>query len=397
MNELDKSFRPTVEWMQDKYDEMNQALFGGSLGQCYFRVFTSGKGSQGGVLGWFKISNRGVYVNRSTRRMYMRDTLATRQNFFDLCKPLIEVNGNYLGTEYGFLCTLVHEMCHYYTYMYGYVPKQGHGREFKDIAETVSARSNGMFTIKRIASAEQMRNLELNDEMKSKREKRISTKKSKVIAYVIFKKGGISLSMSSHPEYEKRILMSCENNNDILKVVKSNDPSLIEKIFSKGYKMDMRPSSYYRSRWLSWRISPGQWLVDALYDSKYEEIYCSNEIDLDGNETPNVNADESHKAVQPPKMVFSLRTTKGVFETGFSSFDELRMKLRERFPNMSYETIERIMSNKNNFRKIEEAHSITNRIISEVINEFLEDEFGEGDSILINPDMNLGLMSPLEQ
>ena len=36
----------TVEWMAKKYEEMNQQLFGGALGTCRFKFFTTGKGSQ---------------------------------------------------------------------------------------------------------------------------------------------------------------------------------------------------------------------------------------------------------------------------------------------------------------------------------------------------------------
>ena len=32
--------------MTKKYEEMNQQLFGGALGACRFKVFTTGKGSQ---------------------------------------------------------------------------------------------------------------------------------------------------------------------------------------------------------------------------------------------------------------------------------------------------------------------------------------------------------------
>ena len=51
---------PTVEWMARKYDEMNQTLFGGELGACSFKIFTTGKGSQGGVLGWFRITTNSI-------------------------------------------------------------------------------------------------------------------------------------------------------------------------------------------------------------------------------------------------------------------------------------------------------------------------------------------------
>ena len=36
----------TVEWMAKKYEEMNQQLFGGALGACRFKVFTTCKGSK---------------------------------------------------------------------------------------------------------------------------------------------------------------------------------------------------------------------------------------------------------------------------------------------------------------------------------------------------------------
>ena len=36
----------TVEWMAKKYEEMNQQLFGGALGACRFKVFTTCNGSK---------------------------------------------------------------------------------------------------------------------------------------------------------------------------------------------------------------------------------------------------------------------------------------------------------------------------------------------------------------
>jgi hypothetical protein len=158
-DKMDKTFKPTREWMAAKYAEMNEQLFNGSLGNCSFDIFTTGRGSQGGTLGWFKIKGSRILIERRSRRMYKDGwdrIYINRSNFADLCYPTIELNGNYTGTEYGFLATLVHEMCHYYTYMNGYAPKQGHGPEFKEIGYIVSSRSNGLFTIQRLATAEEM-------------------------------------------------------------------------------------------------------------------------------------------------------------------------------------------------------------------------------------------------
>ena len=62
----------SVEWMSAMYDKMNNELFDGALGACNFDVFTTGRGSQGRVLGWFKIKGFGVKVERTSRRMFVR-------------------------------------------------------------------------------------------------------------------------------------------------------------------------------------------------------------------------------------------------------------------------------------------------------------------------------------
>jgi hypothetical protein len=58
------------------------------------------------------------------------------------------------------------------------------------------------------------------------------------------------------------------------------------------------------------------------------------------------------------------------------------------------------MGNKANFKKIEENTMSRKDIIKEVIDEFMRNEFRGAnnmeDDITINPDMNLGLQSPLE-
>jgi hypothetical protein len=67
---------------------------------------------------------------------------------------------------------------------------------------------------------------------------------------------------------------------------------------------------------------------------------------------------------------------------------------------MSYETISQLMGNRANFKKIEENNMNTKSILEEVIDEFMRNEFKGAnnmeDDITINPDMNLGLQSPLE-
>ena len=384
-DKMDKTFKPNRQWMIEKYDEMNQKLFGGALGLCAFDIFTSGRGSEGGVLGWFKITARNIRIDRYSRRMYATrgwdKVYIDKNNFVNLCLPQIELNGNYSGTEHSFLATLVHEMCHYYTYMHGYAPKQGHGREFKEIGYIVSQRSNGMFTIQRLASAEQMTEMELSDEMKAKKAKRLANKKSSVTAILVFtKEEKVKLTITSSQSLINMITTTEKERGD--NVVATNDAEVIEYLFGKGYRKNMRT-------WRYWSLEDKPW-IDEL-KSMLPEV---------SGETLGVRRSVAQqippqKPTAQPKLIFSIKTSNGVFETECSSYVELRNKLQQRFPNMNYETISKLMNNKANFRKIEENKMNTKAIIKEVIEEFMNTEMGD-DSVAINPDMNLGLQSPLE-
>ena len=378
-DKMDKTFAPTVEWMAKMYAEMNKMLFNGELGACKFAIFTSGRGSQGSVLGWFKITSRGIRVRRYSRRMYKSNGWdeidINRKNFVEMCQPQIELNGNYTGTEHGFLATLVHEMCHYYTYMNGYAPKQGHGREFKEIGYTVSSRSNGMFTIQRLATAEEMSELELNDEMKAKKAKRLANKKASVTAILVFTQTGkVKLTITSNQRLADMIESSEKERGE--NVITTNDANVIEYLFNKGYRKNMRT-------WRYWSLEEKPWvgeLKEMLPETSGQMLGVKRS-------QPQVQSNQ-------PKLIFSINTSNGVFETECSSYVELRTKLQQRFPNMSYETITKLMNNKANFKTITENKKNISKIVESVINEFMENEF-DGD-VEITPDMNLGKYSPLE-
>jgi len=389
--ELDKTFKPTVEWMTARYAEMNDQLFGGKLGKCKFAVFTSGRGAEGGVLGWFKITGRNIRIRRYNRRMFKTngwdEINIDRNNFVQLCQPQIELNGNYSGTEHAFLATLAHEMCHYYTYMNGYAPKQGHGREFKEIGYIVSSRSNGLFTIQRLASAEQMSEMELNDEMKAKREKRLANKKASVTAVVAFTQDGkVKLTITSSQNLINTI--STEEEERGSNVITSNDADVIEFLFSKGYRKNMRT-------WRYWSLEDKPWLDELkgmLPEMSGQTLGVKRPTEQPQQEPQAQNNN--------PKMIFSIKTNNGVFEAECSSFAELRAILQQRFPKMSYETISKLMGNKANFKQMTESKRNVKSIINEVIEEFMQNEFrganNMGDSVEIDPSMNLGLQSPLE-
>ena len=68
----DEKFTPTIDWITEKYFELNEWLFKGKLGNCLFEVYTSGKGMERS-LGHFRFTGNGVKYNKRTRRMYWAD------------------------------------------------------------------------------------------------------------------------------------------------------------------------------------------------------------------------------------------------------------------------------------------------------------------------------------
>lgn len=266
-----RGFRPTIEWMSIKYDEMNQELFHNSLGECNFEIFTTGRGSQGRTLGKFYMNAELKYERRSLRMYKLINfdkTYINSDNFYTLCKPTISLNGNYSGTEYGFLATLVHEMCHYYTYMNGYVPSRGHGAEFYNIGNRVTYESDGLFTIQRLASAEDMSHLDLDDDMKAKKEKRIANKKASIFAvFDIRSDSDIRLTMTSSQALIDKISNFDKANSFSRKVIITNDPGIINNLFELGYRKNMRT-------WRYWPMSNKLGLIDMLnnIDEKYKKV-----------------------------------------------------------------------------------------------------------------------------
>ena len=191
--------------------------------------------------------------------------------------------------------------------MRGYCPKQGHGREFRQIGQIVSARSNGLFTIQRLASAEQMSQLELNDEMKTKREKRLNNKKASVTAIIVTtKEGKVKLTITSSKNLINLITTSekYERNEN---VVTTNDSDIIDYLFNKGYRKNMRT-------WRYWSLEDKPWLGEL------NTMLAQTEV-----ETP-VGSDKSQPTPQAkqPRRIFSIKTSNGTFEHDGSSFHSLQ-------------------------------------------------------------------------
>jgi hypothetical protein len=138
--------------------------------------------------------------------------------------------------------------------MRGYVPGKAHGPEFYHIGDTVSLRSGGLFTIERLASAEDMAHLDLSDEMKARQEKRIANKKSSVYAVFDYHSpSDIRLSTTSSQALIKDICDFERRNKSSQQVIITNDSNVIDVLFEKGYKKNFRT-------WRYWSVGDKDWL-----------------------------------------------------------------------------------------------------------------------------------------
>lgn len=416
-----EKMKPTTEWMTKWYDIMNKRLFNGELGACILRPFTTGKGSNGRTLGWFKITASNIKVDRSTRRIFKSDYYSRqyvdRSSFPSICKPCIELNANYSAPEDSWLNTLVHEMCHYYTYMYGYAPKQGHGPEFREIGAIVSSKSNGLITIQRLASAEEMTHFDLDADIKQKNQERLDRKKSNLnVCVIILDNKQVRLVTTTSMKLVDEIANLHNTKNDTLYFGCSHETGLVELLYSKGYRSSMRTYRYWDISNASWlNILPEyQWnkvigkcatMEEALglenkdenhpslavaNNNKQEETHLGYNIIKDGTGYNLYNTETKRKTFGNPveKIWFDNEQNLFCFKNGKFTFIGTpghwqKYNVQE---NINHKNMDK------NTDKIKEA---IRKKLREMIDEKINGN-GEADSISISPDMNLGLESPFE-
>ena len=416
-----EKIKPTTEWMTKWYDIMNKRLFNGELGACILRPFTTGKGSNGRTLGWFKITASNIKVDRSTRRIFKSDYYSRqyvdRSSFPSICKPCIELNANYSAPEDSWLNTLVHEMCHYYTYMYGYAPKQGHGPEFREIGAIVSSKSNGLITIQRLASAEEMTHFDLDADIKQKNQERLDRKKSNLnVCVIILDNKQVRLVTTTSMKLVDEIANLHNTKNNTLYFGCSHETGLVDLLYSKGYRSSMRTYRYWDISNASWlNILPEyQWnkvigkcatIEEALglenkdenhpslavaNNNKQEETHLGYHIIKDGTGYNLYNTETKRKTFGNPveKIWFDNEQNLFCFKNGKFTFIGTpghwqKYNVQE---NINHKNMDK------NTDKIKEA---IRKKLREIIDEKINGN-GEADSISISPDMNLGLESPFE-
>ena len=282
MDKFDKSFIPTTDWVSQKYDEMNKLLFKGELGPCDFGLFTTGKGSQGNRLGYFKMMRPGLKYDRS-RRIYYNLSMFTNdkeyansKNFAEVCLPKIFINANYNGTEDAFLHILVHEMCHYYCEKDGYYPKQHHGTDFRYVCSLVESRSNGRFKIQRVMDAELFNQMELCPEMQAKADARKQNKLSNSTAMLFFLKDGevkLFRTWTKNIGLMRNALEYLTKRYPTYQVLSSNDEQVIALLTELGYRSNSREIN-----WWKLKGDNQEKIKDCFANSNHDEVYSNQDI-----------------------------------------------------------------------------------------------------------------------
>lgn len=259
--------KPDLDWITQKYDEFNRKYFDGVLNSCDLECRPYGRR----CLGYFTIQGENIKYEKSSRRMFWSDFDNSRvyvdyDLFVSLCAPLIVLNTNYDAPESSWENTLIHEMCHYYTYMDGYIPKQGHGREFKDIARQLYDKTNGEIVITTYDATGDF--VQTNQKILQTAEKRQTNRVSNTFATLtitsnkeILLRMFTEATLKSFLHFSKDEIIYCSNND------------LITRLFDLGYNRIMRKLTIY------WLITKPQ-IIDILNEYQF--------FDRNGNKAPSV-------------------------------------------------------------------------------------------------------------
>ena len=304
-----------------------------------------------------------VYVNYDDGQMYVTSYWGlkkniTRSNFVSLFKPVIKLNGNYNWNEKSMLTTLVHEMCHYYTYMEGKKPRQGHGPEFRRIAGIVSKKSKDFFTIQRLANAEVMADVELDSDIVKHNKEKLDRKKSKLNA-LLFRdtKGNVCLTMTSSEKLINTMYDELSKQKDNAWLKRSNDKDLINTLYKHGFNRDLRTLRH-------WVLKPE--IIQLVYsfgDSVWETLLPSKD---------NVVPDSIESHHTPKKFRLKIRNDDVILD--FNNEEELFNKIKERHPGLDDEVIRMVMRNKSNYIT-EKYKSKTDVIIESVVRKFINEKY----------------------
>jgi predicted SprT family Zn-dependent metalloprotease len=378
--EMNEKFKVSINWISDNYLKANNELFNNKLGNCYFNIVPIGERT----LGRFRLVpgyGRKIYIDGYTHRLYSIDDFwgdkewVDRDNFFELCNPTIEFNSNYIATYDALYNTLVHEMCHYYTYMNGSAPKQGHGPEFRNIANIVSYRSNGQINIKRLANKDEMTNYELDADLRKRQENRINNKKNNARYFIILcKDGSVRLTNIKNEDLIKKVVdFEQKRGYEIFEIT---DPYITEKLYDMGFKRQFRvykfwalnPNSEITKEILN---TPNKKQINENLNKMVSDIEITSDMDLSNQSPLEINLTE--KAVSKSQQRFFGMVD--AYKKGELDGDEVSKSVKDAANGMTMKQVK-------NFAKTKHKglpNHINENQLRKIIRETLNKLFLEGD------------------
>ena len=230
--------KPTIDWLQEKYDEANEKFFNGKLGDCDFELNRSASST----LGFFNMKTH-MKIERNTRRIYIADYLyddekfyLDSENFAEYARPYISINLNYNAPEDAWFDTLVHEMCHYATYCDGYAPKQHHGPEFKSLARRIYRLSDGKIDIARFdKTGKHEIDADVKQKMELRKQKRNRTTAENSKILMRYYSGEYQICIPQTQSILERIVSTWSMRLNIDDIWESNDTGLKYALLENRY------------------------------------------------------------------------------------------------------------------------------------------------------------------
>lgn len=178
-------FKPTVAWMTQKFNELNRKCFNNELPECFLRITKLSKKTLGNFA---PHTNTELYTKKDGTIMY--DDLVTvdghsahfkfeidKEWILENCKPVISLNNIYAMSEKEWLSVLIHEMCHYSSFIKGKMDSSNennsHGKIFHQECEDAARKMGEDWTAEYIETSEQLKEV-VDDEAAQTEASRIS-------------------------------------------------------------------------------------------------------------------------------------------------------------------------------------------------------------------------------
>ena len=168
-DENEGNIEPTVAWMKQKYNEFNAIYFDNLLPKCHLKATPMAESGGKFRAGYMKMNHTSGVMIYNGANLYANPKTGgydhiDKNNIYSIMKPVIAMNSNYSAPIDALENTLIHEMCHYYTWFNEdgsiRIPDKDndlHGQDFMNAAQMITQQSGGKIQIKKLVDAEEFK------------------------------------------------------------------------------------------------------------------------------------------------------------------------------------------------------------------------------------------------